>query len=147
MLEQEIRVVAKYQALEYRHRGYFLLPGPRGTVLCWPSAKKPQPERSVDPGSSVVQAVSDVTGISVQSLVGPSRSAAASRPRQIAMYVLREHYSLSLVRTAAALGRTDHTTASYAQRSISRLLKIDAGVRKIYLAVMDRLSSDEETAA
>jgi len=70
-------------------------------------------------------AVEDVVGlitsefaISSRDLTGKSRTQAISLPRQIAMYLLREHTELSLEDIGRVFGNRDHTTVLYAVTKI-----------------------------
>jgi len=61
---------------------------------------------------------------------GPSRSRSIARPRQIAMYLLREETGASLPRIGAMLGGRDHTTILYGCERIADLIEGDADLRR-----------------
>lgn len=56
--------------------------------------------------------------ISARDLTGKSRTQAISLPRQIAMYLLREHTEMSLEDIGRIFGNRDHTTVLYAVTKI-----------------------------
>jgi chromosomal replication initiator protein len=62
--------------------------------------------------------VADFFGITVEDLVGPSRSRALVHARQIAMYLCRELTDLSLPRIGEKFGGRDHTTVMHGERQI-----------------------------
>lgn len=57
-------------------------------------------------------------GVSQEDLLGKRRHQGVSRPRQHAMFLLRECYGLSSTETGLRLGGRDHTTVLYAIKKI-----------------------------
>ena len=73
-------------------------------------------------------------GVTVDDLLGNSRTKQLATARQIAMYLCRELTELSLPRIGEEFGGKDHTTVLYAERKISQLMTED---RMIFNNVTD----------
>jgi chromosomal replication initiator protein len=78
----------------------------------------------------VQEAVAARLGTSVETILSPSRSAPASRARQLAMYLTRDLTDLSLPAIAAAFNRRDHTTVLHAVRKVERRALEDASLSR-----------------
>ncbi len=76
-------------------------------------------QRSLTP-EAIVHAVTTYFQIDRDELLGKSRRRTVARPRQIAMYLLREETSLSLPQIGEVLGGRDHTTVMHGYEKISR---------------------------
>lgn len=70
---------------------------------------------------AVVERVAEVTEWPVDELLGHCRKPA--RARQVAMWVLRYEWGLSLPDIARLLNRADHTTVLYGVRQIDTLIE------------------------
>ncbi len=68
--------------------------------------------------STIMGITAEYFGVSLDELVGPSRSRALVHARQIAMYLCRELTDLSLPRIGEKFGDRDHTTVMHAERKI-----------------------------
>jgi chromosomal replication initiator protein len=68
--------------------------------------------------STIMGVTAEYFGVSVDDLVGPSRSRALVHARQMAMYLCRELTDLSLPRIGEKFGDRDHTTVMHAERKI-----------------------------
>jgi chromosomal replication initiator protein len=66
----------------------------------------------------VIGLITSEFAITARDLTGKSRTQAISLPRQIAMYLLREHTELSLEDIGRVFGNRDHTTVLYAVTKI-----------------------------
>ncbi len=73
--------------------------------------------------ADIIASVAEYFALSVDDLVGASRSAAIAQARQIAMYLCRELTSLSLPKIGQLFGGRDHTTVMYANKKISDLMR------------------------
>ncbi len=71
----------------------------------------------------VIQVVSEFYDIKQSDLLSSSRKKEVVRPRQIAMYLLRENLKSSYPSIGRRLGGKDHTTAIYAYEKIVKELK------------------------
>jgi chromosomal replication initiator protein len=90
------------------------------------------PVRRAQPATSVeaIQAATcEVFGICHEELVSTDRSARLAWPRQLAMYLAREHTSESLPSIARRFGGRNHTTVLHACRRAATRLEDDAGAR------------------
>jgi chromosomal replication initiator protein len=68
--------------------------------------------------ATIMGITAEYFGLSVDDLVGQSRSRALVHARQIAMYLCRELTDLSLPRIGEKFGSRDHTTVMHAERKI-----------------------------
>ncbi|MXY19309.1 MAG: chromosomal replication initiator protein DnaA [Synechococcus sp. SB0676_bin_10] len=73
----------------------------------------------------VIESVAQVFAVAAADLRGSSRNRIVSQARQMAMYLLRQHTSLSLGKIGQCFGRKDHTTVLYGIRRISKALSKD----------------------
>ncbi len=72
-------------------------------------------------------------------LVGPSRAAAISWPRQVAMYLARHHTEASLPTIARAFNRRDHTTVMHAVARVTEQIDRDSTVHSQVASLVDNL--------
>lgn len=72
-------------------------------------------------------------------LVSPRRTVRVAVPRQLAMYLCRQHTDVPLSRIGAALGGRDHSTVVHALGAIERRLEKDAALRRAVTALRARL--------
>ena len=75
--------------------------------------------------------------ITARELIGKSRTQSVSLPRQIAMYLLREHTENSLEDIGKIFGNRDHTTVIYAVNKIRERSQRD----RMFKETLDNLSS------
>jgi len=68
--------------------------------------------------------------LSRDELSGPRRTARLAVPRQLAMYLCRQHTDVPLARIGAELGGRDHSTVVHALTAIERRLEKDATLRE-----------------
>ncbi|MCK5943689.1 MAG: chromosomal replication initiator protein DnaA [Planctomycetes bacterium] len=86
------------------------------------------------------EVMSLITGefaITARELIGKSRTQAVSMPRQIAMFLLREHTENSLEDIGKIFGNRDHTTVIYAVNKIRERSQKD----RMFKELLDGLSS------
>ncbi|MFN7610845.1 MAG: helix-turn-helix domain-containing protein [bacterium] len=94
-------------------------------------------------GLEVLRATSHASGVGMSDLLGGRRLRRFARPRQIAMYMMRELCPhLSYPGIARICGRTDHTTAIHGVRNVARLIEEDYDVRLLVDAIRDHLSPE-----
>ncbi|CAI9403653.1 Chromosomal replication initiator protein DnaA [Aestuariimicrobium sp. T2.26MG-19.2B] len=80
-------------------------------------------------------------GVSVEELMGTSRTQALVTARQIAMYLCRELTDLSLPKIGAQFGGKDHTTVMHAERKIRELLSERRAVYNQVTELTNRIKS------
>jgi chromosomal replication initiator protein len=97
------------------------------------------PQRSKLTTDQIIEAVAHHFGIEIAALQGRSRSQAIARPRQIAMYLIREETGASLPQIGAELGGRDHTTILYGCERIADLIEEDANLRREVIRVRQQL--------
>lgn len=97
------------------------------------------PNRSHLESSHVLEVVASEFGISLDELVGRSRSREVALPRQVAMYLMREEANASLPQIGEALGGRDHTTVMYACEKVADMIERDDRLRRKIFAIRERL--------
>ncbi len=97
------------------------------------------PQRSQLTAEQIVEGVADHFSLKVPALQGRSRSRAIARPRQIAMYLIREEIGASLPQIGAMLGGRDHSTILYGCDRIADLIEEDASIRSDIIALRQSL--------
>jgi chromosomal replication initiator protein len=102
------------------------------------------PQRSNLTTDRIIETVAHHFGIGVTALQGRSRSQAIARPRQIAMYLIREETGASLPKIGAMLGGRDHTTVLYGCERIADLIEEDANLRREVIALRQRLYGNDQ---
>ena len=97
------------------------------------------PQRSKLTADQIVAAVAHHFGVEPSAFQGRSRSHAIARPRQIAMYLIREETGASLPQIGAMLGKRDHTTILYGCERIAGLIEQDADLRREVISLRQQL--------
>jgi chromosomal replication initiator protein len=95
-------------------------------------------QRSASP-DQIITLVSNHYGVEISALQGRGRSRAIARPRQIAMYLIREETGTSLPQIGALLGGRDHTTVLYGCDKITQLLDEDSELRREIMGLRQQL--------
>ena len=103
----------------------------------YPKSQKRAPERPTI--RRVQDAVCAEFDLDHDTLVGPSRAAAITWPRQIAMYLARQHTEASLPTIARAFNRRDHTTVMHAVSRVTEQIDRDATVHSQVATLVDKL--------
>ena len=100
------------------------------------------PQRSKLTADQIIYEVAIHFGVEVAALQGRSRSKVIARPRQIAMYLIREETGESLPRIGSLLGGRDHTTVLYGCDRIADLMEKDADIRREVTKLRQHLYSN-----
>ena len=87
----------------------------------------------------IQQLTCDAFGLTHEELLSPSRSARITWPRQVAMFLAREHTSESLPRIGRSFGGRDHTTVLHACRRTAERLAADPEAHDAVRALTERL--------
>jgi chromosomal replication initiator protein len=104
------------------------------------------PARGLAPAATIEriqQLTAEEFGITPDDLVSHSRRAAVTWPRQIAMYLAREHTGQTLPAIAARFGGRNHTTVLHAWRHTNARIASEPEVFEVVRRLTDRLSATE----
>ena len=74
--------------------------------------------------------VASYFNLNIQEMLSPRRSRSLARPRQIAMYLAKQHTTNSLPDIGRKFSNRDHTTVIHAVKKIDELIKKDDGIRQ-----------------
>ena len=94
--------------------------------------------RAIEP-RQVISVVANAFGVSVDQMVGHSRSRDITLPRHIAMYLLRQEVSVSLPQIGQQFGGRDHTTVMHACEKVADLIERDDRLRRQVLQIREQL--------
>ena len=89
---------------------------------------------------TVMNAIVETYGISIEDLKGSSRRREISVARQIAMYLMRQHTDLSLPKIGEVFGGKDHTTVMYSCEKIAQQKENDPDLARNLRQLSDRIS-------
>lgn len=92
----------------------------------------------------VLEAVAQECGVSIAGLRGSNRTRRMARPRQLAMYLMREHCEEgTLTAIGEILGGKDHKTVAHGCQAISKILSQNNHLRALEARVRARLGIDK----
>ncbi len=94
--------------------------------------------RKLNPGS-IVEIVAGHYSVSLSAMQGKSRTKDIVRPRQVAMYLIRNETSATLVEIGQVLGGRDHTTIMSGITKIESDLASDSGLRSQLMSIRELL--------
>ena len=77
--------------------------------------------------------------LNIQELLSPRRSRSLARPRQIAMYLAKQHTTNSLPDIGRKFSNRDHTTVIHAVKKVDELIKKDNEIRDSVSAIKKKL--------
>jgi chromosomal replication initiator protein len=103
-----------------------------------PVLNPPTEETEASP-ETVLRAVMEVMGISLDDLKGSSRRREVSLARQLGMYLMRQHTDLSLPKIGEEFGGKDHTTVMYSCEKITQLREHDPTISQLLRQLNDRI--------
>lgn len=92
---------------------------------------------------TVLKVIAEVFSISEEDLKSSSRKREISLARQIGMYLMRQHTSLSLPKIGAMFGGKDHTTVMYSCDKIAKQMQKDPSLNQVVRDVSDRINTAE----
>jgi chromosomal replication initiator protein len=87
----------------------------------------------------VINAIAHHYQLTLEELESSSRSRRIARPRQVAMYLIREETELSLAKIGELFGGRDHSTVLYAHERVTDLADEDETFRRELLALREQL--------
>ena len=88
---------------------------------------------------SIQNLVASHFNINIQEMLSPRRSRALARPRQIAMYLVKQHTTNSLPDIGRKFSNRDHTTVIHAVKKIDELIKKDDEIRQSIIEIKKKL--------
>ncbi len=77
--------------------------------------------------------------LNIQELLSPRRSRSLARPRQIAMYLAKQHTTNSLPDIGRKFANRDHTTVIHAVKKIDELIKKDNEIKESVIELKKKL--------
>ncbi len=89
--------------------------------------------------AQVIEAVARYYRVDPRALRGKQRDRQIVRPRQVAMYLMREETEASLPEIGRELGGRDHTTVLHGWEKIKAEVEVDDELRKAVLAIREAL--------
>lgn len=101
------------------------------------------PYRKTSP-QSVLKSVADFYSISLSDLVKRSRKKEIVKPRQVAMFLLREETKLSFPEIGQKLGGRDHSTVIHACEKIKTETDIDESLKQELVLIKERVYNSFE---
>ena len=100
-------------------------------------------KRSASGGISIAdiqKRVASEFGLRVEDINGRRRTASIAHPRQLAMFLARQHTGCSLQDIGEAFGGRDHGTVLHAMRTIEEKLRVDSSLREVITRVTEALA-------
>ncbi len=118
--------------------GFAAIPDQPITMALAESCLRGMPLRRAQVSSDeVMSLITSEFAITARELIGKSRTQAVSMPRQIAMFLVREHTDSSLEDIGKIFGNRDHTTVIYAVNKVRERSQKD----RMFKELLDGLSS------
>ena len=84
---------------------------------------------------SIQNLVASYFNLNIQEMLSPRRSRSLARPRQIAMYLAKQHTTNSLPDIGRKFSNRDHTTVIHAVKKIDELIKKDNEIRQSVIEI------------
>lgn len=97
------------------------------------------PKRKLTTPKQIIEAVCTFYNIDKNAIVGSCRKKEIVKPRQIAMYLIRDELNCSYPTIASEIGGRDHTTVIHGIRKIEKLLSIDETIQQEINLIKQRL--------
>ncbi len=96
------------------------------------------PQKNISP-DAIIKTVSDYFEVSPTDLSSHSRKQQVVKPRQIAIYLLRDMLDLSYPFIGDKLGKRDHTTVLYAYEKVAKELTVNQALNQKILSIKELL--------
>jgi chromosomal replication initiator protein len=96
---------------------------------------------------TIIQAVAEVFGISIEDLKSNSRRREISVARQVGMFLMRQHTALSLPKIGHAFGGKDHTTVIYSCEKVADLQRNDPELAQTLRQLTEHINLASSQAA
>jgi len=101
---------------------------------------EPSSQKVVATPEAILTVVADTFDVSIEDLKSNSRRREISWARQIGMYLMRQHTTLSLPRIGEEFGGKDHTTVIYSCDKITQLRESDRTLVQTLRQLSDRIN-------
>ena len=88
---------------------------------------------------SIQNTVASYFNLNIQEMLSARRSRSLARPRQIAMYLAKQHTTNSLPDIGRKFSNRDHTTVIHAVKKINELIDKDEEIRKNVLEIRKKI--------
>ena len=88
---------------------------------------------------SIQNLVAAYFNLNIQEMLSARRSRSLARPRQIAMYLAKQHTTNSLPDIGRKFSNRDHTTVIHAVKKIDELIKKDNEIRQSVIELKKKL--------
>ena len=88
---------------------------------------------------SIQNVVAAHFNLNIQEMLSPRRSRSLARPRQIAMYLAKQHTTNSLPDIGRKFSNRDHTTVIHAVKKIDELIKKDNEIKQNIIEIKKKL--------
>ena len=89
---------------------------------------------------SIQSIVSSYFNLNLQEMLSARRSRSLARPRQIAMYLVKQYTTCSLPEIGRKFSNRDHTTVIHAVKKIDELIKKDNEIKQHIIEIKKKLS-------
>jgi chromosomal replication initiator protein len=119
---------------------YISISGLPMTVANIAPVLNPPTEKVAASPETIMTAIVETYGISIEELKSNSRRREISLARQIGMYLMRQHTALSLPKIGEEFGGKDHTTVMYSCEKVSVLETNDPDVAQQLRQLSDRIN-------
>ena len=84
---------------------------------------------------SIQNLVATHYNLNIKEMLSPRRSRSLARPRQIAMYLAKQHTTNSLPDIGRKFSNRDHTTVIHAVKKIDELIKKDNEIKQSIIEI------------
>jgi chromosomal replication initiator protein len=101
-----------------------------------------QPGTAAPTVESIQELTAEAFGVTREELLSPSRATRFAWPRQVAMYLAREHTAETLPAIGERFGGRNHTTVLHAHKRTSQRLATDPEASDIVRRLTERLTSE-----
>ncbi|MBE9038896.1 chromosomal replication initiator protein DnaA [aff. Roholtiella sp. LEGE 12411] len=106
---------------------------------------EPSSEKVAATPEAILTVIADTFDISIEDLKSNSRRREISWARQIGMYLMRQHTTLSLPRIGEEFGGKDHTTVIYSCDKITQLRESDRTLAQTLRQLSDRINMNSRS--
>ena len=103
-------------------------------------------QETISTPKRIMDAVANHYGVTLEALTGRRRDKRTTLPRQVAMYLLREHNHYGLAEIGKMLGGRDHTTILHGYEKIAVEANVNSQLSKSIQQIRQQLSTKQPSA-